>query len=108
MKISTNGVNNNEKLALRTHGGAVYAALLLKMLCANYVTYSSLLILPKKINLQLLKLGKLTEKIKLGNMIYNFIIYSPQDIAIIIENLIGSLLEAYKAMYHYYLIWEAR
>ena len=24
------------------------------------------------------------------------------------KNLIGSLLEAYEAMYHYYLIWEAR
>ena len=39
--------------------------------------------------------------------IINFIIYSPQDIAIF-DNLIGSLLEEYEAMYHYYLIWEAR
>ena len=39
----------------------------------------------------------------------NAIIYSPQDIAIL-DNLIGSLyiLEAYEAMYHYYLNLEAR
>ena len=39
--------------------------------------------------------------------IYKIIIYSPQDIAIL-DNLIGSLLKAYEAMYHDYLIWEAR
>ena len=37
----------------------------------------------------------------------SIIIYSPQDIAIF-DNLIGSLLEAYETMYHYYLIWEVR
>ena len=40
------------------------------------------------------------------NALLDIIINSPEDIAIF-ENLIGSLLEVYEAMYHYYLIWEA-
>ena len=36
---------------------------------------------------------------------YKLLLYSPQDIAIF-DNLIGFLLEAYEAMYHYYLIWK--
>ena len=35
------------------------------------------------------------------------ITYSPQNISIF-DNLIGSLLEAFEVMYHYYLIWESR
>ena len=67
-------------------------------ICTHFGAYSHSKMLCHIINWYILqkKLGYII-------LISNIIIYSPQDIAIF-DNLIGPLLEAYEAMYHYYLI----